>query len=646
MINIPKHLLQYENKIQELIFKSIKKIDEYDISDFKFEEEYLLHLIKYVEEVFKKIVEGLSIEFQLKKSVKISIENLIKVSKGDEDLCLIYKSLFDKLSGKKRFKKDWMKKFNWNNGKPLDVLRFGKRIKYNPETKRPLTVGEWKKIEDDIVKFLKDKIGTIDEEMIVRGTLFGKLISSMEREGLTIDKIKNMSYSDLEDKYGDKLPQTKDELKIKKDEQKKAIDWSIASAANYVGMRLNSKLRSDIVTGAREVITEAMRDELTPEQLASELYWYEPGKKEGKKKYTNPNKWGLNFRRICFPAETKIMTVRGQTNIENINIGRWIITHIGVPKRVKKVMKRKYTGRMITIKTKSGLELTATELHEIYILRDNKFLWIDIKDLKIGDKVLKVEYKKKHFHDKKYKIKMSKIMKKNKVWKSKNCYDENGVRKCEISLRNKYKKGIITIWNKGLTKITDKRMMSISKSLKKGYKNGRETWNKGYTKETNKIVRIIANKLKNKIVSKETVFKWRETFTKNNSTNNKRNSIVKSIGGRILNKSNNKYEYYQSNYEKLFMEYCNKNKYEWTKNIGFSIKYFDDNNKERMYIPDFIVIKDNKKYIIEIKSFWQIKTNYKNTIKKIETAKKWCKENGYIYKILTESWLINQGLLA
>ena len=65
----------------------------------------------------------------------------------------------------------------------------------------------------------------------------------------------------------------------------------------------------------------------------------------------------------------------------------------------------------------------------------------------------------------------------------------------------------------------------------------------------------------------------------------------------------------------------------------FQIKY-DYLGKNKTYTPDFLI---NDKYVIEIKPKKLSKTPYVQA--KAQAAKKWCNENGYIYKITCVSHL-------
>ena len=132
---------------------------------------------------------------------------------------------------------------------------------------------------------------------------------------MTESQIKNMSYSQLEKKFG-KIPQKSVDARKKfhfKDKEKQALDWAENNASEYLSIK-DGKLRNTIVTDTRQTIASGIKDGLSPEQLASELYWATPEKRKkkaaGHEKYKNPNEWALNFSRIAL-TESKTAKSNG-----------------------------------------------------------------------------------------------------------------------------------------------------------------------------------------------------------------------------------------------------------------------------------------------------------------------------------------------
>ena len=91
--------------------------------------------------------------------------------------------------------------------------------------------------------------------------------------------------------------------------------------------------------------------------------------------------------RVCFLATTKITTKNGYIYIKDVKVGDEVLTHMNRYRKVTKLFCRKYDGNVVRITLKGGnynaVKLTATENH--LILVNNQ--WIQIKDIKIGDKV-------------------------------------------------------------------------------------------------------------------------------------------------------------------------------------------------------------------------------------------------------------------
>lgn len=119
--------------------------------------------------------------------------------------------------------------------------------------------------------------------------------------------------------------------------------------------------------------------------------------------------------------------------------------------------------------------------------------------------------------------------------------------------------------------------------------------------------------------------------------NGNHNPYSNCLHGWFESKKFNKKFYYQSSYEFVFLEFCEKSdKVSSLQNVNFSIPYKDDDGKEHNYFPDFVV---NGKIVIEIKPKNML--DYNNNLKKIEYAKKFCSVYGYEYKLLMEKELDN-----
>lgn len=98
-------------------------------------------------------------------------------------------------------------------------------------------------------------------------------------------------------------------------------------------------------------------------------------------------------RGTCFTVDTPVLLANNvYKKIGQIEIGDWVLTHLGNKKQVTNVFKRKYTGKLYTINTKHK-SVTATEEHPILVQnRDllnhppkKKYEWMPIKNIIIGD---------------------------------------------------------------------------------------------------------------------------------------------------------------------------------------------------------------------------------------------------------------------
>ena len=105
--------------------------------------------------------------------------------------------------------------------------------------------------------------------------------------------------------------------------------------------------------------------------------------------------------------------------------------------------------------------------------------------------------------------------------------------------------------------------------------------------------------------------------------------------GWYVTKTGNK-EWFGSSYEEKRMKQLDDMGVKWTKNHGIRIPYTDNNGRKRNYVPDFLI---NDKIIEEVKPKSVINTNFNNCKIKIPFAKKYCKNNGYEFRIITEKEL-------
>jgi hypothetical protein len=94
-------------------------------------------------------------------------------------------------------------------------------------------------------------------------------------------------------------------------------------------------------------------------------------------------------------------------------------------------------------------------------------------------------------------------------------------------------------------------------------------------------------------------------------------------------KNNGAKEWYDSSYELIKMVEYDDKKLEWTKKHGITIPFVKENGNKSLYVPDFLIMDNNKKIIVEIKGWIK-----KDDILKAEAAIEWCEKNDYEYYFL------------
>lgn len=95
--------------------------------------------------------------------------------------------------------------------------------------------------------------------------------------------------------------------------------------------------------------------------------------------------------RVCILEGTaKVLTENGPKNIKDIRKGEKVLTHKDRYREVVKTWHRKTDENVVRVTLSGKLKtssLTATENHPFYVLRNNKNIWVQAKDLKNTDKI-------------------------------------------------------------------------------------------------------------------------------------------------------------------------------------------------------------------------------------------------------------------
>lgn len=97
---------------------------------------------------------------------------------------------------------------------------------------------------------------------------------------------------------------------------------------------------------------------------------------------------------------------------------------------------------------------------------------------------------------------------------------------------------------------------------------------------------------------------------------------------------------YRSMWERRFMLYCDRspNILKWSSEELHIPYYFEEDSKWHNYYPDFVVdTLDGRTIVVEIKPHYQ--RGYKKNKAKWKTAREYCKEYGYEFKVMTEKEL-------
>ena len=280
-IQIPKHLEHRESEIQTLLIKATNNTAKKLLSEHKWVQEYQDAIIKYVEDVIKQVAIGLALKLdinpdKLKKSIRVPIHTLQKAADGKDlgEYELMYKSLFSKLKEKYTIAKNFFKKFGFNKGKPLEPLHIKGKLLYNPETGRPLTKKEWDSLTKQITKFLGDKIGSFEENMIVKAGLMGKLMQTMEKDGIRVEDQKKLSYSDVKKQYGeipDNVEEAVKQFNLSSPEIA-SIEYARVHAAEHLSIE-DGSLKNQITNMVKQQIVGGLEEGLSAQEMTQRLFW-------------------------------------------------------------------------------------------------------------------------------------------------------------------------------------------------------------------------------------------------------------------------------------------------------------------------------------------------------------------------------------
>ena len=197
-------------------------------------------------------------------------------------------------------------------------------------------------------------------------------------------------------------------------------------------------------------------------------------------------------------------------------------------------------------------------------------------------------------------------------------------------------------WSLGLSKENTPQL-----SRPNNGKNFGTPWAKGKSKDTDERLEIISNK--NKVIIQK-------MYDNGEIDLSKRKIDYAAVGRKIsdtisrkladgtlenqhrfvkgwYNKKDGTQEYYESSYERKYMEILEGMGTSWTKRHGIRIQYYSPiKRKLCYYVPDFFV---NDKEIHEVKPMKR--THEPENKAKTQAAEQYCLTNNLMYRIITES---------
>lgn len=86
-------------------------------------------------------------------------------------------------------------------------------------------------------------------------------------------------------------------------------------------------------------------------------------------------------KQVCFPRNTRIETLSGEKSIQDVAKGDLVLSHSGW-RKVKQIIKRRYSGKMVKIETCDGRSLIATAEHPVFEIKKG---WVEIQELREND---------------------------------------------------------------------------------------------------------------------------------------------------------------------------------------------------------------------------------------------------------------------
>lgn len=301
---------------QSALLAKAREVRELPLSEFRFEREYQEAVIAYVRDVMREVMRGVSRKFgvdpdSISKSVTVPVADLIKAAKAPVwAIPDALKALLEDLSDPAPLH-DYYKRYGIAGKGTIKPMKLGGRTFTNPETGTPMTEAQWKEMETGMVEFLRENLGDIGDEMGLRAGLLGMLRYSYGAvEGLDREGLKNLSLTQVSDKFKDGLPRNLSDTRDAVDMgpvMRRCVEQARQSAGQYLSIK-DGTLRRGIVDAVRKVVTGSIEDGAGPSTLASRLFHIDPQDALGGK-YSKANLEYLqrDWRRIAITEMSTAM---------------------------------------------------------------------------------------------------------------------------------------------------------------------------------------------------------------------------------------------------------------------------------------------------------------------------------------------------
>jgi len=282
--------------MEKLLIKAQKKLDKVEFSEYAFVREYQKNVVAFYQNVIEMIFYGIAIKLgadptKFKKSFDVKTEDWKTFFKADiehdhtENTELI-KALFDNIRKKVSFTQKLWKKFSFGKkgfmGKQnfkLEPMKLKGKFTYDTKGKR-ITKQEWKNMEDSVIDYLD--ISNIEDEIVVRGALLGKLVERMESEKKPKQEMREISWRELEGLYGD-IPNSISDAKtwFSKNEYE-SLQYVKDHALEHLAID-DGRLKDKMIKMLKRTISEGVKNHTPIQELTQNLFWVDPTSEFGKK---------------------------------------------------------------------------------------------------------------------------------------------------------------------------------------------------------------------------------------------------------------------------------------------------------------------------------------------------------------------------